>query len=65
MRSGMAKGERKGSFFFFGLRFLKLALRPIQDRLGGPTDVKLEAIGVKDGGAFSVSVNARNLILTQ
>jgi hypothetical protein len=30
-----------------------------------PADVKIETVGVEDGGAFSVSVNARNLLLTQ
>ena len=30
-----------------------------------PADLKKETVEVEDGGAFSVSVNARNLLLTQ
>ena len=60
MRSGMAKGESKGSFFLLWPALLGLELfKIICAAADHPADVKLETVGVKDGGAFSVSVNAR------
>ena len=65
----MAKGERSEVLFFFGLRFFGLEpyvlFKIVCAVADHPADVKIETVGVEDGGAFSVSVNALNLLLTQ
>jgi len=65
----MAKGEREGSFSsplayaFWGWSYVLFKIVcAVADH---PADVKIETVGVEDGGAFSISVNARNLLLTQ
>ena len=69
MRSGMAKGERERSSLLlwptlFGLERYVL-FKIVCAVADHPADVKMETVGVEDGGAFSVSVNALNLLLTQ
>ena len=65
----MAKGEREGSSLllwptlFGGWSYVLFKIVcAVADH---PADVKIETVGVEDGGAFSVAVNARNLLLTQ
>ena len=65
----MAKGESEGSslpslaYAFWGWSYVLFKIVcAVADH---PADVKIETVGVEDGGAFSVSVNARNLLLTQ
>ena len=62
----MAKGESKGSSLLpwptlLGLELFKIVCAAADH----PADLNIETVGVKDGGAFSVPVNARNLLLTQ
>jgi len=65
----MAKGEREESsvllwptLFGAGAMVLFKIVCAVADH---PAYVKIETVGIEDGGAFSVSVNARNLLLTQ
>jgi hypothetical protein len=65
----MAKGEKGGKFSsslayaFWGWSYVLFKIVCVV--ADHPADVKIETVGVKGGRAFSVSVNARNLLLTQ
>jgi len=66
----MAKGEREGSSLLllwptlFGAGGMSYSRSSVQSQTIPPMS-KQRLLGVEDGGAFSVSVNVRNLLLTQ
>jgi hypothetical protein len=70
MRSGNGQGRRGGKFPSSSLTYALWGWSYVLFKIvcavaDLPADVKIETVGVEDGGVFSVSVNARNLLLTQ